>query len=236
MENNVFALKNKKEECPGVFTLEFFLAEGRGFDFRAGQFVTFRILKDGLPGNFGKAYTITSLPGDDSLAITVKKIGSFSGALCGLEISDKVSVTGPYGNFYPSESDKKDVVFLAGGIGITPFYAVIKDFYKRGIDNSFFLFYSNRNKEDIVFLKEFDEILKRWKKLKIIHVLTRTQEKYPDIKEYERINTKMIKKYLGDLSGKDYFICGPSNFVSDMRDQLKNAGVEHGSLKIEAFY
>lgn len=236
MESNIFILKNKKEECPGVFTLSFALTEGRGFDFRTGQFATFRILKENFFDNFGKAYTITSLPGGEFLTITVKKIGNFSSALCGLEVGDKVGVTGPYGNFYPSESDKKDIVFLAGGIGVTPFYAVIKDFYKRGIDKNLFLFYSNRNKEDIVFLKELDGILKRWKKLKIIHVLTRTQENYPDIKEYERINIGMIKKYLGDLNGKDYFICGPSSFVLDMKEQLKKAGAEQGSLKIEAFY
>lgn len=219
-----------------MFTLELTLIEGRGFDFKAGQFATFRILKEGSPNNFGKSYTITSLSGDDFLAITVKKMGAFSGALYGLEIGDKMAVAGPYGNFYPSESEKAPIVFLAGGIGVTPFYAVIKDFYKRAVNRKIFLLYSNRSRADIIFFKELEEISNKWENLKIIYILTREKEKYPEISEYERLNIGMLRKYLGDLGGKDYFICGPSNFVSDMREQLKNNEIERDRIKVEAFY
>lgn len=219
-----------------MFVLEFIQTGGINFDYKAGQFAIFKILKENFAGSPGKAYTIISLPGDDFLVIAVKKVGVFSGALCGLEIGDKVAIAGPYGNFYPSESDKKDTVFLAGGIGAMPFYAAIKNFYKKRINKRLFLFYSNRNEEDIIFKEELAEISGRWENLKIVNALTRSQNRCADIDEYGRINIEMIRKHLGDLGDKDYFICGPSSFVMDMKEQLKKAGVAADSIKIEAFY
>lgn len=235
MENKIFILKDKKDEAPGVFTLEF-VAERDGFNYKAGQFAIFKILKGDFLNKPGKSYTIISLPSENSLIITVKRMGAFSNALCDLKIGDRVGAAGPYGNFYPIESSNGDIVFLAGGIGITPFYAIIKDLYKRGVNKNLVLFYSNRERPDIVFFKEFEKLASEWKNLKIIHILTREKEKFPYVQEYERLNIEMIKKYLGDLEGRDYFICGPSNFVSDMKDQLKNTGIGQDSIKIEAFY
>jgi len=232
---NIFILKNKIEENSGVSTLEFIPAEKEVFDFKAGQFALFQILNEKFSGSHGKAYTIINLPGENFLAITVKRAGEFSNALCDLKIGDKVKITGPFGNFYPAELNTNDIVFLAGGICITPFYAIIKDFYKRKINKKVTLIYSNRNKEDIIFLKELREISEKWENLKIVYILTREKEKISHIDEYERMNIKIIKKYLGDLSKKDYFIGGRLDFVADIKEQLKNAAVEPGRIKIEAF-
>jgi len=235
MESRVFILKNKKEEVPGIFTLEFIPANETIFDFKAGQFALLQILKKDFAGVYGKAYTITSLLGDEFLTFAVKRIGIFSNALCDLEIGDEVKATGPYGNFYPVESDKKDIVFLAGGIGITPFYAVIKDFYKRAVDRKIILFFSNRNKSDIAFFEELKKISDKWKNLEIIHILTREKEKVPGVKEYERLNIEMLKKYFMDLGGKDYFICGPPIMMKTLQQQLETQGVKETAINFEDF-
>lgn len=236
MKGKIFVLEDKKEEVPGVSILKFLPAEGEIFDFKPGQFALFRILKENSPDIPAKAYTIISLPQENFLIIAVKRIGEFSNALCDLEIGDKARISGPFGDFYPIDSDGKDIVFLAGGIGITPFYAVIKDFYKKGIDRRIILFYSNRNKANIAFLKDLEEISEKWKKLEVVHILTREQKRYPRIRGYERLNINMIKKYLGDLGKKDYFICGPSSFVTNIKKQLENAGVELNYIKTESFF
>ena len=231
----VFVLKNKKEEASGVSTLEFIPEENKIFDFKAGQFALFGILNEKFSGSHGKAYTITSLPGEKFIVITVKRAGEFSNALCDLEIGDRVKFSGPFGNFYPAELSENVIVFLSGGIGITPFYAVIKDFLKRKINRKIILFYSNRNEKDIIFFKELKEISEKWDSLKVIHILTREKEKITHIDEYKRMDMEMIKKYIGDLDKKDYFICGPSDFVMNIREQLKNAAVDGSHIKIEAF-
>ena len=231
-----FSLKSKKEETPGVFTLNFVFSGNKIFDYKAGQFVMMKILKDGASGALSRAYTITSLPGEGVLSFTVKRAGVFSNLLCDLETGDKVEVSAPHGNFYPAADSGNESVFLAGGIGITPFFAIIKDLYGKKTKKRITLFYSNKRKEDIVFYKELNEISKKWKNLNMIYILTRDENKDPQIKECKRIDAEMLKKYLKDLSSKEYFICGPSMFVTGIKEQLEKTGVDRNSIKTEAFY
>lgn len=229
-----FYLKNKKEEAPGVLTLDFSSKNGV-FDFKPGQFAIFKILKENKCRGLSRAYTITSLPGQDYLSITVKRAGVFSNALCDLEAGDKVDIAGPYGDFYPQETSK-NLVFMAGGIGVTPFYAILKDMHKNKIGNSLTLFYSNRTEKDIIFFKELKEISGKLKNLKLVNILTRDNGRNNFAAKHKRMDIEMIKKYCKDLKENEYFICGPSGFVLSMKEQLKTAGIDPNYIKIEAFY
>jgi ferredoxin-NADP reductase/NifU-like protein involved in Fe-S cluster formation len=235
-QEEYFYLKNKKEEAREVLTLEFVPENGKVFDYKSGQFAVFKIINKNKPNILTRAYTITSLSGDESLSITVKRAGAFSNALCDLAAGDRVKITGPYGNFYPIETCENDFVFLAGGIGVTPFLSFIKDLRRKESSKKIFLFCSNKNSEDIIFRKELDEISKKWGNLKVIYTLTRAKEKGSLTDEYKRIDLEMIKKYVGDLDKKEYFICGPSTFVFGIKEQLENAGVNRIFIKTEAFY
>ncbi|MFA5087395.1 MAG: FAD-dependent oxidoreductase, partial [Candidatus Paceibacterota bacterium] len=113
---------------------------------------------------------------------------------------------------------------------------IIKDLYGKKTKKRITLFYSNKRKEDIVFYKELNEISKKWKNLDIVYALTRDENKDPQIKERKRIDAEMLKKYLKDLSSGEYFICGPSAFVTGIKDQLEKVGVGRNSIKTEAFY
>lgn len=237
VQNNPFTLKAKSEEAPGVLTLTLLPAGGGGmFSFRPGQFVMVRFPKPAHSGPRGRAYTITSIPGENGASITVKRMGSFSNALCDLKKGNRVMIAGPYGSFSPNE-DMRDMVFLAGGIGIAPFYAIIRSFaHERRRDKKVTLFYSNRTKGDIVFFDAFAELSGRLKWLKIIHTTTREKGEHPLIAESRRIDMKMLKKHLGKLGGKHYFICGPTGFVDGFKKKLQKAGVKEDHIKTEAFY
>ncbi|TSC96871.1 MAG: xylene monooxygenase electron transfer component [Parcubacteria group bacterium Athens0714_26] len=232
-ENNIFKLKNKIKEAADVVTLKFYPLSGKSLIFKPGQFVIIYLLGRDASAQ-GKAYTITSLLEEEFLSISVKRLGDFSSALCSLKTGESVKITGPFGNFYPADT-MNDIVFLAGGIGITPFYDVIKSFTgKDAANKKITLFYSNRTKADIVFLKELINLDKKLPRLKIIFILTRDKNNFAD--EFERVNVKMIKKYLKNLNSKHYFICGPIQFVNDLWQSLKKAGVEESRIKTEAFY
>lgn len=235
-KSNIFILRNKIKETADVWTLKFSPASGKFlYSFTPGQFIIVYFLNKRFRIQ-GKAYTITSMPGDKFLSITVKKIGEFSGALCGLKIGEQVKITGPYGNFYPGEQIK-NIVFLAGGIGVTPFYGIIKSFVDKNItDKNITLFYSNKTKADIVFFKELEDLARKRRGLKIIYILTREKNKSSSFKEFKRINIKIIRKYLKNLNSKYYFICGPIQFVNDLWRSLKKAGINEDYIKTEAFY
>ncbi len=226
-KNSLFILKDKIVEADDIITFKFFPVKGKMFSFIPGQFVNIYFLDDRC-GEQGKPYSISSIPSDDFLNITVKKIGKFSGALHNLKIGEKVEISSPRGYFYP-ENRMKNIVFLAGGIGITPFYGIIKDYFNDKTDKNIFLFYSNKTKNSAAFSDNLDYLAENWPKLKIVHIFTRENE-------FNRINIKMLKKYLKNLDKKYYFICGSVGFVTGLWKELKENKVKEEYIRVESFY
>ena len=116
-------LASKEKEAEDVITLKFRIGRNSKPSFAPGQYVI--VYLKGQSGPEGKAYTISSIPNDKFLAITVKKIGKFSTALHELKIRSVITMEGPMGYFFPEETDR-ELVFLAAGIGITPFLSIIR--------------------------------------------------------------------------------------------------------------
>ncbi len=172
--NSIFILKEKIRETKDVMTLKFKPPKGKIFSFKTGQFSLFSFLDNRSEGKI-RAYTISSLPQEKYLGITVKKVGIFSSALHNMKAGEKIKISPAQGNFYPLKSRIRqpvDLVFLAAGIGIAPFYAMIRDFYQQKALNKITLFYSNRTKKEIVFFKQLNAIAKKWPNFKIIYLIT----------------------------------------------------------------
>ena len=234
-KNNILVLKKKTRETGDVLTLKFSPIKGPLFSFRPGQFVLVSFLDNRL-GKQCRTYSISSCPQDKFLTLTVKKSGVFSSALHKLKIGEKVKIGSPQGDFYPEKS-MKNLVFLAAGVGIAPFYSIINTYFRQGINNkNLTLFYSNKIDKNIVFFKELNKLAKKWRKFKIIYILTQQKKDCNDEnKEFQRLDVKILKKYLKDLNNKHYFICGPIEFVNDLWQALRKNGVGENFIKTEAF-
>jgi ferredoxin-NADP reductase len=228
-------LISKTVETEDTVTLRFDVGEGGKLSFIPGQYVIAYIKGDF--GIQGKAYTISSIPSDNLMALTVKKIGKFSSALHDLKIGSIVTMEGPKGSFFPDDKCKESV-FLAAGIGITPFLSIIRAYTNDDMlgNRKIYLFYSNKTKEDISFFDEFNEICSKNKNIKIFYHLTRQKIKDAHIKEFSRIDINGIRDKLTNLNNKDYFICGPIRFVLDMRRALLDEGVDEFNIHTESFY
>lgn len=233
---DIFILKQKIKEAEGVMTLKFLAVKAKIFSFEPGQFVLVSFL-DNRAEKRVRAYSISSHPKEKFLAITVKKLGVFSSALHNLKIGEKIKVSPAQGDFYPKKS-MKNLVFLAAGIGIVPFFCVLKDWSYRGLLNKckIMLFYCNRTKKETAFFKEFNKIAKQEPNFKVIYFLTREKSKDKKIGEFCRPNIKILKKYLKNFKRKYYFLCGPMDFVNDLRQELKKNGVGENFIKTEALY
>jgi len=230
--NNIFILNERIDRAPNVITIRFLPTEAMPA-FIPGQFVNIYFLDDRCGGQ-GKPYSISSSPKDAFVDITVKKIGKFSSALHDLKIGEQVAMSAPEGYFYP-EDRSEDIVFLAGGIGIAPFYSIISDLFEKKQKRDVFLFYSNKTRNDISFSAELNALEKKWDRLKIIYVLTRQPAPFVGC-ESKRIDADMIKKYARALDGKYYFICGSIGFVKDLWKELKKSGVKNENIKLESLY
>lgn len=230
--NREFILIDKKNEADNVTSLYFKTVDGLVFSFKPGQYIN---VKPRSISGHGKSYTISSSPSEKLLCLTIKRKGTVSSALIDMAIGEKITFDGPYGFFYP-EDYEQDVVMIAGGIGSTPFYSVIKAKVADSISGKVHFFYSNKTLSDVTFFDDFNKIAKENKWLNIIHCLTQDKTKYSAVKEYSRIDKKMLKKHLVSLGEKKYFICGSIAFVNDLWKLLKNEGVLEENIFTESFF
>lgn len=227
-----FVLVNKKDEAENIVSLFFKPVDNLEYKFIPGQYVN---IKPSSISLHGKSYTISSIPGEEYVCLTIKRKGEVSSAIIDLEGGEKLFFDGPYGYFYP-EKNSGDLVMLAGGIGVTTFYSIIKDRLKSNIRNNITVFYSNKTLKSTPFLNELKNLEKNNLSLKVINILTQENTKNPLIQEYSRINEKILKKYLGLLENKNYYICGSIQFVNAMWKLLKEAGVSEELIFTESFY
>jgi len=233
-KNNMreFVLISKKNEAENITSLSFRPADNLDYKFIPGQYVN---IKSQTVSGRGKSYTISSLPTEENIVITIKRNGEVSSAILDLPVGDKIFFDGPYGYFYPEENSG-DLVMLAGGIGITPFYSIIKDRLKSKSKNNIMLFYSNKTLKEAPFLDELKSLEKNSLSLKVVNVLTQEDIRNPLIQEYSRIDENMLKKYIVSTNNKCYYTCGSVGFVNGIWKMLKNMGIDEGRIFTESFY
>ena len=98
-----------------------------------------------------------------------------------LDKGAKVKVKGPEGHFVLHQDYSKPAVFLSGGIGVTPFRSMIKYATDKELAVKITMFDSNRNTDNIIFKKEFDDWAKINKNVKIIYTITDDKETHERI-------------------------------------------------------
>ena len=162
----------------------------------------------------------------------MKISGRFTKIASELKKGDEIIVEGPCGIFN-FEDDKKEFVFIAGGVGITPFMSILKNQIKLNKKTDITLLYASKTKDDIIFKKYIDNIkLPGFKK---IYFLSKENK---HSKDYEQgyIDEKRISKYVKDPKNKEFYICGPEPMKDYIVKILKNLNVKKKNIKIESFF
>ena len=167
-----------------------------------------------------------------------------------------VKVRGPDGKFTLHEDYSKPAVFLSGGIGVTPFRSMIKYATDNKLPIKIIMFDSNRNQENILYKKEFDEWSNVNKNLRIIYTITeekaaKSGEEQPAQTpspsnsqtsswngERGRIDRAMLARHLSDNDLKDsiFYICGPPVMIKATKNLIENElQIPKERIKIEEF-
>lgn len=230
-------LVEKNEVANG--TAAFHLQKPQGFTFTAGQavYVTLPGLK--APDSKGRVrtFSIVSAPQDPDLMIATRLTDtSFKRSLTGLSPGAAVEIEGPYGDLTLHGDVARPVVFLAGGIGITPFRSIIHDASLRGLPRDLYLFYSNRRSEDAAFLSELRELEKQNNRFKLIATMTDAGNANADWSgEHGYITREMIVRHVDNAARSIYYVAGPPAFVAAMTTLLGDAGVSPANIRTEMF-
>lgn len=200
--------------------------------FRAGQYVTVNINIDGV--NISRPYSICSSPKEaleqNIYRVGVKYVenGFFSKYLFEkAKIGDKCWLSGPEGEFYYDDlRDRKNVLAVAGGVGITPFISFIKDIIENNLDINFTLLFSAKTKNDLLF---FDDLMQFNKHEKINVVCYTTREKNDDCIN-KRIDFDEFKRHYNNHT---IFICGNKPLCNAILEFAEDMKIERKLIRYE---
>jgi len=208
------------EEVPDVKTFRF--QTKKNLDFEIGQFVILRFPENDEKYKIGqRAYTISSIPNNENyFELTIQKVGRFTIPLFDCKINDKLLFKGPYGQ-NPLNGQDKEIVFLPGGCGITPFLSILRSIQKTKKDYKITIIYSCKTPDTIIRKKEIGDICKENPNIKCYFTITRPR---PEDKNWKgfigRINKDLIKKLVPDLKTKKYVLCGTNNMIQELKKTL----------------
>jgi ferredoxin-NADP reductase len=138
----------------------------------------------------------------------------------------------PYGTFSFLYHDAESLVFIAGGIGITPFISMLRYIYDRRLEKRVMLIWSNKTEKDIVFRDELEKMASDMPCFKVVHVMSR-QDEWPG--EKGRIDAEKLEKHVGSFHIGQFFICGPPPMMRAMKRTLSDLGVPKGRIHTERF-
>ncbi|MBM3704993.1 MAG: FAD-dependent oxidoreductase [Actinobacteria bacterium] len=196
---------------------------------KAGQFMQF-ILEHENPDDRGtrRFFSISSAPFEANIMITTRfageKSSTFKKALAGLEKNDTIAALPPQGEFIV-EDFSKSIVFVAGGIGITPVRSIILDLdHKKELSGmQIYLLYSNKNSE-ILFKDEFDLIASTSSSFKVRYII-----------DPEKCSIELLKVAVPYFSEKTYYISGPPGMVKAIEEGLLKESISRDNIKLDYF-
>jgi ferredoxin-NADP reductase/nitrite reductase/ring-hydroxylating ferredoxin subunit len=211
-------------------------------DYKAGQYAIVDLGTKEDPKGPTRSFTMASSPTEDGILITTRiRDTPFKKKLASLDIESTVNITSPMGEFVLPDDNSKSIVFLSGGIGVTPFRSMVKYVTDNQVPSKITMFDSNRNIENTLFKAEFDDCLKHNNNLKIIYTISE-EEQSSNLDEWRyeqgRINKAMIEKYLSgnELESALFYVCGPPAMLNAMKQILKDElKVPDERIKIEEF-
>lgn len=227
-----------KKEKLSKDVYSFYFERKKDFDFIPGQYLKLYLQIENPDARGSSRYfTISSSPTDRKfLTITTKIIkSSFKMRLNSLKPGEIVTVFGPIGYFNFNVNNKKPKIFLAGGIGITPYRSVLRYMDNKALklNASITLIVSFSSREEVIFFEELKEIENRNSNIRVVYTLTHDNNMYPEF-EKGRINASMIKKYTQNKDS-EFFIVGSEAFEANMIELVKSLKVPEADTFTENF-
>ena len=234
-----YLVKLKDRRQVAERTMAFQFEKPEGFTFKAGQSIDMTLMnppETDREGN-GRAFSIASDP-DEALLLVATRMRdtAFKRVLGTMPIGSQVKIEGPFGNLVLHNDQARAGVFLAGGIGITPFRSILLRAARKQLPHRLFLFYANRRPEDAPFLQELEALQRLNPSYIFIPTMTdMSRSDRPWLGETGVINQEMLAKHLKSAAAPIYYMAGPPGVVEVMRTLLNGMRVDDGDIRTEEF-
>jgi ferredoxin-NADP reductase len=235
--NLILKLKGKTQIGPDTY--EFVFAAPRKFVFAPGQYMEWTLSHNGPDSRGNRRYfTLASAPTERDLKLGVKfsnKSSTFKKAMLSMDSEHEIVASQLAGDFVLPANPRQKCIFIAGGIGITPFRSMIKYLLETHQRRSIILFYSNRTVDDIVYKDIFDRAEKELG-IKTIYTVTDTRNVPPNwAGQVGRITPQWIKKFVPGYKNYIFYISGSISMINTFKDTLRLLGIKDSQIKTDYF-
>ena len=209
------------------FTKSYVLEKPENFKYLAGDHGYIELSPDN-----GKPFSLVSSPHENLIefATIIRDSSKWKQELNNKKAGDELILSGPYGKFGYQEHEK-DIVFIAGGIGITPFMSIMRYLTEENKDTKVTLLYSNKTLKRTAFKDEIDSLANKNDNIKVIYTMTE-DESYDGNKG--RIDSNFIKENVENLKEKTWYVAGPPKMVVVMNSILKEE-FKIENIKLDSF-
>lgn len=223
--NRNFEYEVKKVTVAGEGITEIEMApKSDAMNFEAGQFIFISFKSEKISPEV-HPFSIASAPGGENLKISVKGFGDYTNEIKNLKAGDKVSIEGPYGGFSYKKAPSKNQIWIAGGIGITPFLSMAGDL-KAGDGYKVDLYYAVNKPEEAIYLNDLSGISSININFKVIAWYSKQQD---------FLNSKIVSEISKGVQDKDIFLCGPPVFTKSLNEQFGKMGIKEERIHWENF-
>ncbi len=221
-------------------TAEFVYDPGQDFKYKPGQYMEFTLQHTKTDSRGSRRYfTLASSPTEPNISIGVrfyKHGSSYKEALAASERGDMVVAAQLAGDFTLPSDPKAKLVFVAGGVGITPFRSMIKYLLDKHEKRDIVLFYSVRSADYVAYRDVISQAENRMN-LKVFFILSDDR----DSKQLDgqvvkgRLSAERVNKLVPDLMNRKVYMSGPPEMIRDMRSGLEEIGVSRVNIKVDFF-
>lgn len=230
--------KEKIQLSPTVF--EFVFAKDKPLQYLPGQYMEWTIPMNKTDGRGNRRYfTIASSPTENEIQLGIKIApdhpSTFKKALTEMKDGSLIVAFQISGSFVMPVDIKEKLVFIAGGIGVTPFRSMIKYLIDTKEKRDIVFFHVCSNEDEFVYKEIFGQAEKMFS-LKIVHVLSSSEKASPKWNgEKGIIDEFLVKKYVPDYKERLFYLSGPNAMVDAYKKLILNLGVKRSEIKTDYF-
>ena len=239
IRKNPYTITEVIQDSTLIWSLKITPENGEILKYQPGQYIYLTIIGKNVSKE-PHPFTIASSPTENNLILTIKESGDYTSNIGTVEVGDKVYLDGPYGIFKPLESEAEELVFIAGGVGITPFLSVLR-FLRDNNNNdnrNIMLIWGIKIQEEMILESEFEEFKNEIPSFAMIHILSEDDDWAGECGfiDRDRLDRFVPCETPYEVEQKkDYYICGPKDMSDKVIPTLRLMGVLKKHIHVERF-
>lgn len=234
----LFPILKEKVRLTGD-AMEFVFNPGQKLAYQPGQYMEWTLPHSSTDARGSRRYfTLASSPTEPDIRVGVKfypQSSSYKKAMLAMDSGTGMVASQIAGDFTLPKNPNQKLVFIAGGIGITPFRSMVKYLLDTGEQRQITILYSARNEQDIAYRELFEEAHRKLG-IRTIYNITDARASLPNTYATAGfITAQTIKEQIPDYMERTFYLSGTHAMVASMQDILSSLGVSKNHIKIDYF-